>query len=163
MKCVEVEIEKEFENMVFDEEIYECKLNVQKELDMYDFKEIAESRLECLYKCWDRRDFYPDLEKYIRRYPLEFRIDILGKLCGAVVYFDDRDSFIQTTLKVSTANRDVWVVCEGFLYGESRLGQVKVDADIAEVIWGGAKGQHAIPDEVLGEMWMWCINEWKSA
>lgn len=134
MECIEVEIEKEFENMVFDEEIYECKLNAQKELDMYDFKEIAESRLEYLYKCWDRRDFCPDLKKYIMRYPLEFRTNILNELCGAVVYFDDRDSFIQTTLKVSTENRDVWVVCEGFLYGESRLGQVKVDADIAEVI-----------------------------
>lgn len=32
-----------------------------------------------------------------------------------------------------------------------------------EVSWGGAKGQHAIPDEVLSEMWLWCINEWKSA
>lgn len=40
---------------------------------------------------------------------------------------------------------------------------VDVNFGRVEVSWGGAKGQHAIPDEVLGEMWMWCINEWKSA
>lgn len=91
-------------------------------------------------------------EEYVDRIVEQYNEGKLDKClddCQDVEFTVNRSKkLVKAKILLTSGKPDVWI--------NANFGRV-------EVSWGGAKGQYGIPVVCLGEIWMWCINEWKSA